>query len=489
MNRTVFDAFFYRNNTNITFKFFNTVLVVFGIAAAVFFSVSNGPVPIAAGLVLVIYAFFTMGKEGGLWAAIVYCLAAMILIFIPKGMEKTPYAVIACVGLYIAWHFERLLQRLEDQERRIYITEGELEGSMAETVQKLEKTKNAISSAMVRMENYRMLNKAIEGLISTLDRREIVRIINSTMTKIIGTKPFKATLLIKNEDTDVYHPAVEESREDQPVRGAISIYHKDPFDEWIIKNKYTLIIKNIDDDVRFRNLRKDWIAFKSLIAMPLFENTKIIGILKVYSNEVEAFDSEDVRMLNYLADFLAATVENSMLYQRTKDLATRDGLTGLFIRRYFIEQLDEEIKRSKHTESPFAYIMIDIDHFKDCNDTYGHQFGDKVLRMLGGFLKESLRDVDIVGRYGGEEFAVILPNTNMNGARFVADRLRKSFSKLIINVNEEKGIKLTLSMGGVVYDKSLKLMEVINRADKALYYSKENGRNRVTFWEEITDEG
>jgi diguanylate cyclase (GGDEF)-like protein len=129
--------------------------------------------------------------------------------------------------------------------------------------------------------------------------------------------------------------------------------------------------------------------------------------------------------------------------------------------------------------------MIDIEHFKDCNDTHGHLFGDKVLRLLGEFLKENLRDVDIIGRYGGEEFAVLLPNTAMNGARFVADRLRQNFEKLVIKVNENEGIKLTLSAGGIEFDKKHKLMTIVNNADKALYYSKENGRNKVTFWEDI----
>jgi diguanylate cyclase (GGDEF)-like protein len=211
----------------------------------------------------------------------------------------------------------------------------------------------------------------------------------------------------------------------------------------------------------------------------------MIGILKFHSPKSNFFDNDDARILNYLGDLCTAAVQNSLLYLKTKDLAIKDGLTGLYMRRYFIEKLDEEIKRVKQLSTTFSFLMVDIDHFKECNDTYGHLFGDKVLRILGEFLKDNLRDVDIIGRYGGEEFAIILPNTNLNGANFVAERLRSNFEKLVIKVNENEGRKVTLSIGGVEYKKDMKLMEVINCADKALYHSKETGRNKVTFWEDI----
>ncbi|HDT15588.1 MAG TPA: GGDEF domain-containing protein, partial [Firmicutes bacterium] len=224
---------------------------------------------------------------------------------------------------------------------------------------------------------------------------------------------------------------------------------------------------------------------KSMIALPLMQAKAVIGILKFYSNEPDTFDKEDARLLNYLGDVCTTAVQNAILYQKTKELAIRDGLTGLFMRRHFIGRMDDEIKRSKQLNEPFSFLLLDIDHFKDCNDTYGHQFGDRVLKVLGEFLKDNLRDVDIIGRYGGEEFAIMLPNTAMNGARFVAERLRQNFEKFLINVNENEGIKLTVSIGGVEFDGKSRIMRIIDQADKALYYSKEGGRNKVTFFEEI----
>ncbi|HRU39603.1 MAG TPA: sensor domain-containing diguanylate cyclase, partial [Candidatus Goldiibacteriota bacterium] len=317
--------------------------------------------------------------------------------------------------------------------------------------------------------------------------KAILNIISEAVAEMIAKPGVNFSLLVYNDETGMFVPAVEDSHQDIIVGGSVRIYKKDPFDEWIILNKFTLFIKDISDDFRFKNIKKEHFKFKSMVAIPLIEGKKVIGMLKFFSEQPGAFDKEDARLLNYLGDLCTTAVQNSILYQKTKDLAIRDGLTGLYARKYFMEQLDEEVRRSKETGTPLSFILIDIDHFKNCNDTYGHLFGDKVLRLLSEFLRENLRDVDIIGRYGGEEFAVILPNTARNGCRFVCERLRENFSKLIINVNENEGIKLTLSIGGVEMAKGFKLMEIINKADKALYYSKENGRNRVTFWEEISE--
>jgi len=480
----VLKELFYKEDRGLGFALVNSALAIaMAIVMFVFTFTAHSPIPMSFGLILIFYTFFSTGKEGGITFFIVYIfLLSMMLI---PGDVKAPYILLMVLAFVFMIYLTGYIDRLDEAENRNFLMESAIESETVEAMNRIEKAHGAIGAHKQRMEKYRILNKVAEELMSTLERKTIVRVINSSMSSMIGNRPVKCTLLIKNEETDIFYPATEEQEKEVLVKGTINIYKKDPFDEWIIKNKFTLFIKNLDDDLRFRNLRKDWINFKSLIAMPLFENKKIIGVLKFYSDEPDVFDIEDVRLLNYLGDICATSVENSILYLKTKELATRDGLTGLYLRRHFMERLDEEIKRAKQAESNFSYIMIDIDHFKDCNDTYGHLFGDKVLRVLSEFLKEKLRDVDVIGRYGGEEFAIMLPSTNLNGAKFVANRLRENFSKLVVMVNESQGVKLTLSIGGIEYREGMKLMDVINMADKALYYSKENGRNRVTFWEDM----
>ena len=479
------DGFFYRHEMNTGFMLINSAAMLAltaGFMAASYFT--DFPLVMSAGIILMAYSFFSMGKEGGISYGLFFIFLNLVYL-LSSGQYLAPVIIIILAVVYMM-QFSGFVDTNAEIEKRQDLWRERLEVENIDYREKLEKLRKIIEANKSRIKNYNVLNQVAQKLTSALDRKDIVSVISDAMSRMIMKKGVKFTLLILDESSGMFQPAVEDKPDGTIIKGAVKVYRKDPLDEWIIKHKYNLIIKNIEDDLRFKTLRKDWINFKSMVAIPLVENMRIIGILKFYSQKAYMFDNEDVRILNYLGDLCTAAVENSILYQKTKELAIRDGLTGLYMRRYFLERLDDEMKRARESGDVFSFIMIDLDHFKDCNDTHGHLFGDKVLRVLGEFLKDNLRDVDIIGRYGGEEFAVILPSTKMNGARFVAERLKKSFSDLVINITPTEGIKLTLSVGGVEFKRGMKLMEIVNKADKALYYSKENGRNMVTFWEDIS---
>lgn len=155
--------------------------------------------------------------------------------------------------------------------------------------------------------------------------------------------------------------------------------------------------------------------------------------------------------------------------------ANNDDLTGLYNRRYLNTRLEEEIERLKRTKGSLSLILIDVDSFKQVNDTYGHLVGDKVLAKLGEILKHSTRRVDIVARWGGEEFAIIMPETDLSGAKTFADRLRRNVE------NFDFGFQVTISLGVVSDFKGSSFDEILTRADEALYRAKEN-RNRVVIY-------
>lgn len=155
--------------------------------------------------------------------------------------------------------------------------------------------------------------------------------------------------------------------------------------------------------------------------------------------------------------------------------AVTDGLTGLFNHNRIFEILDHEIKRSVRYKEPFCILMADIDKFKSANDTYGHHFGDDVLVSVSKCLRETVRETDYVGRYGGEEFLIIMPNTSLNAGKEAAERIRKKVSE----IDFDNDFKLTISGGVIEFDESLSALEMVDKADKFLYMAKENGRNQM----------
>ena len=219
---------------------------------------------------------------------------------------------------------------------------------------------------------------------------------------------------------------------------------------------------------------------RSIMFFPLSSEKKVVGILSV-----ENFLSEEVDRFSVLATQFALEIRKVLLYETIEELAITDGLTSLYVRRYFFERLNEELNRSKRYKFKFACLMIDIDDFKKTNDSYGHLVGDAILRALGRIIKESVREIDIAARYGGEEFSLILPETPSESAMLVAERIRKKVEEKVFRVYDEK-IKTTISIGVSVYpEDALKGKDLVGCADKALYAAKAAGKNVVRYYKSI----
>ena len=166
--------------------------------------------------------------------------------------------------------------------------------------------------------------------------------------------------------------------------------------------------------------------------------------------------------------------------RRLEELSNTDGLTRLYNRRYFMELLDLEFQRAQRYESKLAFVMMDIDHFKEFNDSYGHLLGDRILSEISQIFQENLRINDIIGRYGGEEFGLMMPETDLKGALVVAERYRKRIEDFTM-VEADKPLKITISLGVACYPhpQIRTVDDLIRLADNALYEAKKYGRNRV----------
>lgn len=220
---------------------------------------------------------------------------------------------------------------------------------------------------------------------------------------------------------------------------------------------------------------------KSELAVPLKIKQQVIGVLNVESDNVDAFNQIDQRLLTTLASQVAVALENARLYEETETLAVTDGLTGLNNHRYFQEFFNRELNRAKRYRHLLSLIMIDIDHFKKVNDRMGHPVGDKVLKVVALLVKEQARDVDLVARYGGEEFMLVLPETGKIEAQMLAERIRKSVESCKIEDDDCRGLgRITVSLGVASFpEDGAEKNEVIDKVDKALYRAKAGGRNQV----------
>lgn len=221
------------------------------------------------------------------------------------------------------------------------------------------------------------------------------------------------------------------------------------------------------------------------LAVPIVNRERVVGVLSIYDKEeglgIGQFSDGDKQLLQALAGQAASSIENARLYE----LATVDGLTQLYFRRHFEMRFAEEMRRAKRYGTRLSLAMMDIDHFKKFNDTYGHSTGDEVLKLVAQTIKKSIRDeIDIPARYGGEEMLVLMPETDVDGAMKLAERIRDAIEKADLPGPNGETLHVTISIGVATMplhaEADQALMEA---ADKALYKSKEGGRNRVTLAE------
>lgn len=258
----------------------------------------------------------------------------------------------------------------------------------------------------------------------------------------------------------------------------------------VAKVREPLWVVNIENDLRFLRKNNPSYITNSFISVPLRKGKEIVGVFNL-SNKIPFFTEDDVEFVSIVAHQAAIAIEKIRLYDTVTKVAITDDLTGLFNRRYFTRQLKEEIKRIQRYQHSLSLIMLDIDNFKNFNDTCGHLMGDAVLRKIARILETNVRNVDVVSRYGGEEFIVILPETDTDEARNVAEKIRKASEEALFTKEDSLALpkerqkdnillkRLTISGGVASYQPGEDLEEFIRRVDFALYQAKEAGKNRI----------
>jgi len=333
-----------------------------------------------------------------------------------------------------------------------------------------------------RITRYDNLKKVIEELNRSLRLDVVVNVLSSTVYSLISNSCGSALFYLLDNHSQKLN-LIHSIKEDSQL--VILSKEGDIFDYWVLRHSRELIIEDLKNDFRFDldTVRsQEMRPVLSLISSPLISHHSLLGLLRLESDKRGSFNQDDLRFLSLVSGLGAVALENSLLFQKTQDLAIHDDLTGLYTKQYFIGRLKDEAKRCQRLDQRLALMMIDIDFFKQYNDKFGHTAGDIVLKKVSSLLKDSLNDLSpLLCRFGGEEFLVMLPEIDKQRALAVAEELRQRIEREKILLRRQD-TSITVSIGLACLPLDTKDEdELIQKADKSMYDAKRKGRNRVCY--------
>lgn len=425
---------------------------------------------------LIVLAFLSFGLGGGAIAIVFPSLfGQLISVIAGSSLYRLPPTSFFIVG-FISYI---LLKKERDFQRKNEIDMEELEAEY--NILKEEQVKNESEKEgwPKKLLKYSILREITESLSSSLSLEEISNLVTDSALYIIGKG--ETALLFLVEEGKLALRATSHLGDSFDTQAGIKSKTGDAFDRWVLKRRQNLIVTDGEKDFRFRTLTKGEGERKvrSLISSPLPRGKEVRGILRLDSSSPDEYAADDLRLLDIVASLTSLAMENAELYQRTEELAIRDNLTGLYVHKYFQDRLEEELKRALIRDYPLSLVMLDIDHFKDYNDQFGHIAGDIVLRRLAKILTEETAQGNLVARYGGEEFCLLLPRTDKEGARRLAERIRRKVAEHTITLRRIE-TRITVSLGvATLPQDARRRADLIRKADEALYRAKEGGKNRV----------
>ncbi|GAB4480777.1 MAG: hypothetical protein Kow0088_22550 [Anaerolineales bacterium] len=330
-----------------------------------------------------------------------------------------------------------------------------------------------------QIQKLKTLNE-IERALRTLDYQTCLKVIVREVRKHFDVA-FVALLILSRQEL---HLAATEGWEFPKQATILKV--GEGITGWVAQNLQPAIVNNVKEDTRYYAL---FSSIQSEIAVPLIVANQCVGVLDLESEQSNAFTQEDLELLELIASSAAIAIHNARIHQEQQLLATTDGLTGLLNRRKFFEVANTEIERARRFNHPLSILMMDLDHFKDYNDTFGHLSGDELLVQVANELRSSLREFDTLARYGGDEFVLLLPEVNQNSAKDIAQRLISIVENMKVTVNSANNdpIYLTMSVGVATFpERGDNVHSLIKAADRALYQAKEAGRNRYIIYESKT---
>jgi diguanylate cyclase (GGDEF)-like protein len=364
-------------------------------------------------------------------------------------------------------------REMESMQREL-----ELKEELERQHQKVEEANRALAR---RVREVTLLLDVARSLNSSLELPEILNLVTEMVGVTVGVEQFAVMLLEGEEQLTIaasFGMAQERVSEFKlPLgHGASGI---------AAQTREPVYIADLQNDPRYVKGPQDPTCDASLLCVPMICKERLVGVLNFVRHKKAAFNENDIVLLQLVGSQAAMAILNAQLFTETRQLSLVDSLTGCFNRRHLFERLKDELARAQRFESSLSVVMIDIDHFKELNDTHGHSVGDQVLKQVAALLRGAVRQVDTVARYGGEEFMVVLPKCERAEANEVAETLRRLVEQSTFPCAHTQPLgRLTISLGIAAWPRDGGTLEqLVDGADAALYASKRGGRNLASLFE------
>lgn len=374
-----------------------------------------------------------------------------------------------------------LIDRLSDKYVQLEQAKKEIQAHndrLMDTNRKLEEINQKLTSSIAEFFTLQQISQAITSI---FDVNELLKYVNDVIMGVMGA--YHSTIALCGGPQNKLKVKVSSIFDKKDFAIVSDYINSDVLQPCIYEGK-SMIDNDVDPEnypfTKGRNIH-------SLICVPFLAKGVPLGLVLVEHSIKDAFNNENVRLLEIICQQVSIAIENARLYQQMQKLATLDGLTGAYNRQYFQDKLETEFNKAQQGNYNLSLIIFDIDYFKKFNDTYGHLFGDQILKALSSYVMKTLRKEDIFARYGGEEFVILMPHTSLELAAEKAEELRKGISELAIT-NNLVAASVNISAGVASYPKTARRpIDLLNSADDALYMAKRGGRNLVKVAKPLED--
>lgn len=324
-----------------------------------------------------------------------------------------------------------------------------------------------------------IFNDVAKALTSSLNLDSILQTIMDKMAEFF--RPDTWSLLMVDEQRDELYFAIAVGDAAETLK-TVRMRLGEGIAGWVARHGESLIVPDVYNDPRFSRRVDEMTKLKtrSIICVPLQSKHRVLGVIQLLNCAMESFGEQEMFFLHALCDYAAIAIDNARAVEKIQELTITDDCTGLYNARHLYKTLESEVYRSARFGYEFSVIFLDLDHFKTVNDTYGHLVGSKLLQEIGFKIKSQLRLIDYAFRYGGDEFVILLPQTDKGAALVVAKRIQDMMRGTVFLAEDGLNLNVRCSMGLATYPEDAKSShEIIRQADEMMYVVKNSSRDNI----------